>query len=108
MLEYAQNIRQNYKLYDSSHEKLESGVDSRKKNCKSSKNPEKYLPGKCPEAIVICNINDAIQFLTEEEYQGNIFTESPENINHFMYMVEIKKLAKTGHSDTNDRNKQPG
>ena len=49
-----QDIRRN-------HEKLESGIDSRRKKLSWSENPEWYIPGRCAITITISDNEDATQ-----------------------------------------------
>ena len=57
MSKHIQNIQQNHKLYHESHEKLESGIDSRKENSSKSKNPKRHIPERLDFTITICNSN---------------------------------------------------
>ena len=55
-----QNIRQNYKLYHESHERLENGIISKRTKSSKSENPKKQFTGTLTLTITICNSNDAI------------------------------------------------
>ena len=44
MFENVQNIRQSYKLHLGSHEKLESGINSGRKNVSRGEHLERHLP----------------------------------------------------------------
>ena len=44
MSKNVQNIQQSHKLHHESHEKLESGICSRRTNCSISKNPKSNFP----------------------------------------------------------------
>ena len=50
--------QQIYKLHHGSHEKLEIGINSARKNFSRGENPERHLPGKCTFVITICYSND--------------------------------------------------
>ena len=44
------------KLHWKSHEKLESGIYSERRNFSKSENPERHLPERLPLATTICNV----------------------------------------------------
>ena len=66
MSENVQNIQQSRKFNHKSHERLGSGINSRRINSSRSKNPKRCLPGRLTHIIFVCYSNDAPQLHTEE------------------------------------------
>ena len=64
-----QDIKRNYKLYQESHEKLESGIDSWSEKLCSNEDPERYTPGRCTITITVRNNDDATQTNTQEMHK---------------------------------------
>ena len=97
---------QSHKIHRRSHEKLESGIYN------EGENSERHLSRRCTLVISICNGNDATQFHNLKCTVGYKFTKSQKRINHLIYIDDIKLFAKkwkrTGDSDTNNKNRQPG
>ena len=63
----SQNVldsRQSRKVYRENHEKLESGIDYKRKKFSWGENPKRYTPGRCAINITICNSYDATQSRT--------------------------------------------
>ena len=61
LFQNVQNIWRSHKVYRGNHEKLESGIDSYRKNIRWGEDPEGYIPGRCTITITICNSDDATQ-----------------------------------------------
>ena len=59
-----QDIRLSHKVYRENHEKLESGIDSRRKKLSRGENPERNLPVRCTITITICKSDDSTQSQT--------------------------------------------
>ena len=76
------DIWQNHKIHHRSHEKLESGINSRRKNFCRGKNPKRHLLGRCYFTATICSSNDATQLHSEED---NKFTKLQEKSNHLCF-----------------------
>ena len=85
-----QDIRQSHKFHHRSHEKLESGIDCRRKNF----NPVRYLPSKCTFNITICNRYGTTQSHTQKMHWELKFTQSQEKINYIMTIVDIELFSK--------------
>ena len=47
-----------HKVYPRNHEKLESGIDSRREKIRWCENPDRYIPGRCAITIIICSSDD--------------------------------------------------
>ena len=67
--ENKQNIRQNHKIHQGSHAKLENGINSERKNFSRGVNP-KRSSRKCAFAITICNSNGTTQSHIWEMHWG--------------------------------------
>ena len=50
---------QSHKIYHRSHEKLQSGIDSKRKKFSRGENQERHLPGRCAFSITSYNSNQA-------------------------------------------------
>ena len=59
-----QESRQNHKVHDENHEKLENGTDSGRKKLSWGENPEWYIPGRWAVTITMYNRDDATQPFT--------------------------------------------
>ena len=64
MFDNVQSFQQSNKLHLESHEKLESGISTRKKKAKRGKNPKRHLQKRLTLATTICNSNDDTQLYT--------------------------------------------
>ena len=82
-------IRRSHKLNRENHEKLESGIDSKRKKLSWSEDPERYIPRRCAVIFAICNFH--ILRKCTGRYK---LIKSQETINHLMYMDNIKLFAK--------------
>ena len=81
-------------VHQRNHEKLESWTDSRRKKFHWSKNPERYIPGKCAISITICNSNDATHHILRKCTGRDKLHKSQEKINNLMNMDNIKLFIK--------------
>ena len=77
-----------------SHQKRESGIDSKKKKFSWGKNPERHLPERCAFTITICNCKNATKPHTKKCPWGYKSIKLQENINHLMFMDDIKLFEK--------------
>ena len=84
MSENVYNIRQNLKLHHESHEKLVSGISSKRTNLNIGENPTRLT---LPTAF--CYSNDTTH-LHRKCTEGYKFKKPQQKINHLMYMEDIK------------------
>ena len=61
-----QDISRSHKLYRENYEKLESGIDIRREKLSWSKDLGRYIPGRCPITIAICNSDDTTKPYTQK------------------------------------------
>ena len=94
MSENVQNIRQSYKLHHESHEKQESGINSRKKNLTSGKNPERHFQVDALSPILFVIEMMSLNYILRKCTGGYKFRKSPERANHVIYTDDIKLFAK--------------
>ena len=86
-----QNIIWSHKLHRENHENLESGINSKRKKLTWNKDPKMYFPRRCP---IIHNCHDVTQPHTQKMHSRIKLSRAQGNINHLMYMDEIKIFAK--------------
>ena len=89
-----QNITWSDKLYRKNHEELESGADNRRKKLSLNKDPKRYFPRKYTITLTIPNSHDATNHILKKCRAGYKFSRSQEEINHRIYMDDIKQFAK--------------
>ena len=98
MSENIQNIQQynnNNKIQHKSHEKLEVGLNSERKNLSKGKNPLTLT-------TVICHLSEqhSIMYIESSRRGGYKFAKSEEKVNYVIYMDNIKLCAQNEKKET--------
>ena len=93
--QYIQNIRWSQKLYLESHENLERGIDGRRKKLSWSDGPMRFISKRCAITVTIHNCDDEpLNHILRKCTAGCKLSKLQEQINHLIYMDDIKLFAK--------------
>ena len=106
-----QNIRQTYNPHHENHDKLESGINGRRKNSSRDENPGQNLLGRLNLTTDFCLSNDATHSITyignaqRQEIYKITGKDKPANV----YVKRFfPKWKRTGNPNTNNKNIRPG
>ena len=90
-----QNITWSHKLYRENHEKLESGIDSRRKTLSWNKYPKRYIfRGDALSPLLFIIATMPLNYILRKCTAGYKLSRSQEKINHLTYIDDIKLFAK--------------
>ena len=101
------DVRQSHKVYREYHEKLESGIDSRRKNLSRGENPGDIYQGDALSPLLFVIAMMALNDILRKYTGGYKLIKVTEKNIHFIYMegheTVCQKRERIGNPNTNDK-----